>query len=413
MLDNQVVNSNGPNDDRSYILLPSNVTSTVLDLKNDAQGYQPSLVLDSDPENMPLTFDMLPYSTPGPRNLPILPPELHMISDTSQVNDEYLKRPPGFEELGSASFSTPGPGSTIGYTSGIFPPKLLPIPDLPSDCLAEINASASPACNLTLPPYIAVPSDPAPAYSSDDFFDGTYYEDPLTDESGSEPPADPQIFDNDFLNMFATPGPGFCAFQPIYFKSPTEDPSDSDPSEPGYKIDLDAIDFKWTPFDRKSIRQDVYTHDDIEPHMESLQIHPSREDCAEFQLTNPNTLGLELPEFPLPPSCMLSPSPFRFTPLDLTVDISEQTSSYKIQEQIQPPIPELPRAFAPAPGIYVSPLRGEPDSKSSIPQPVYADADDLTQRTPDNGNTRMQHFGPNSPLPNSQASNDSIQSWLD
>ncbi|KAG1890208.1 hypothetical protein F4604DRAFT_2004473 [Suillus subluteus] len=56
------------------------------------------------------------------------------------------------------------------------------------------------------------------------------------------------------MNMFSTPGPAFTVSRPVYFDSPTEDPSLSDPLEPeSYELDLDALDFRWQPFLRKTL----------------------------------------------------------------------------------------------------------------------------------------------------------------
>ncbi|KAG1777743.1 hypothetical protein EV702DRAFT_1196953 [Suillus placidus] len=55
-------------------------------------------------------------------------------------------------------------------------------------------------------------------------------------------------------NLFSTPGPAFTVSRPVYFDSPTEDPSLSDPLEPeSYELDLDTLDFRWQPFLRKTL----------------------------------------------------------------------------------------------------------------------------------------------------------------
>ncbi|KAG1900608.1 uncharacterized protein F5891DRAFT_300468 [Suillus fuscotomentosus] len=77
----------------------------------------------------------------------------------------------------------------------------------------------------------------------------------------------PSVASNDFgphspteeneltMNIFSTPGPAFTVSRPVYFDSPTEDPSLSDPLEPeSYELDLDALDFRWQPFLRKTLR---------------------------------------------------------------------------------------------------------------------------------------------------------------
>ncbi|KAF8135746.1 hypothetical protein EV363DRAFT_806653 [Boletus edulis] len=64
-----------------------------------------------------------------------------------------------------------------------------------------------------------------------------------------------QVFqaDCDNLNVYVTPGPTFACSRPVYFDSPTEDPSLSDPLQPElYELDLNAIDFRWHPFLRSN-----------------------------------------------------------------------------------------------------------------------------------------------------------------
>ncbi|KAF8556133.1 hypothetical protein OG21DRAFT_1483350 [Imleria badia] len=58
---------------------------------------------------------------------------------------------------------------------------------------------------------------------------------------------------HDNMNVYVTPGPTFSCSRPVYFDSPTEDPSLSDPLQPeSYELDLNAIDFRWRPFLRSN-----------------------------------------------------------------------------------------------------------------------------------------------------------------
>ncbi|THV05073.1 hypothetical protein K435DRAFT_136212 [Dendrothele bispora CBS 962.96] len=54
-------------------------------------------------------------------------------------------------------------------------------------------------------------------------------------------------------DAFTTPGPGYYSSRPLYFESPTEDTS----FDPALCIDPLAIDFQWTPFDRKETNKDT------------------------------------------------------------------------------------------------------------------------------------------------------------
>lgn len=85
----------------------------------------------------------------------------------------------------------------------------------------------------------------------------------------NDPPSDFQQHDayNDHIsqvigggddrpNVYATPGPTFACSRPVYFDSPTEDPSLSDPLHPeSYEVDLNTIDFRWRPFLRSNLQE--------------------------------------------------------------------------------------------------------------------------------------------------------------
>lgn len=61
---------------------------------------------------------------------------------------------------------------------------------------------------------------------------------------------------NDCFNVFVTPGPTLSSSLPVYFDSPTEDPSLSDPLQPeSYGLDTNAIDFRWRLFLRSNVEE--------------------------------------------------------------------------------------------------------------------------------------------------------------
>jgi len=87
------------------------------------------------------------------------------------------------------------------------------------------------------------------------------------------------------MNIFSTPGPAFTVSRPVYFESPTEDPSLSDPLEPeSYELDLNALDFRWRPFLRKTLPDsslvnkqtyDMHAPATIPPVFENSDLHLS------------------------------------------------------------------------------------------------------------------------------------------
>ncbi|KAF9244886.1 hypothetical protein BU15DRAFT_71251 [Melanogaster broomeanus] len=63
------------------------------------------------------------------------------------------------------------------------------------------------------------------------------------------------------IDHYVTPGPDFTCSRPVYFDSPTEDPSFSDPLGPeAYELDLDNIDFRWRPFLRSNTQNGQANH---------------------------------------------------------------------------------------------------------------------------------------------------------
>ncbi|KAG6845391.1 hypothetical protein H0H87_009738 [Tephrocybe sp. NHM501043] len=371
-IDGQLTKPNDPNciGSRTPMFLDA-LRPTISD--ENPEGYQ----VHDDQQSAPLAFDELPFSTPGPSYLSVHKFEYRSLHSTSQMNSQDSIRPPGLEDLGFVPFATPGPASTVGSPSAmtpyphILPPKFdsfastgnieiglsrdrtsLPFPSLPTDAKSHTRrvSGSSIAPDACLPPHNAVPSDRDPVSSSDDILDGAYYEDPFADESGSDLSTDNNDFKTDIMDIFATPGPGFCAPRPIYFKSPTEDPSESDPVESGYEIDVDAIDFKWMPFTGKSTRVDnAHTSKPSFPaHHDVLGLEPPNADVPLF-------------EPPLTPNGIPSPNPFRFAPLTEPIaSASDETPPQEIRDDVHNITSRgAPQAFAPAPGIYISPLRGD------------------------------------------------------
>lgn len=338
----------------------------------------PLLIFLPSQDNNASAYSVLPFSTPGPGS---------HISKTSstlstdQLKDIHIKPPSQYDDNAQAPnfipFSTPGPGSMVSATtvspvncarapstSEIQPtnPPERPlnsnedhkssstshalVPTIPSNRPLDI-AGIEPTLPLQTSHY-----DTAPGYSSDDVSDyvSTPNDDIYTDESTSDPPlcCDAYILPN----LFATPGPGHRPPRPIYFDSPAEDPLDSDPLQPGYEIDYDTLDFHWTPFNRKSTN---------EPEKKSITVQPLLEEYVRgTDDENENITAFATLSKIESQEGMKSPGPFRFYVADETFDDSHQL------EQPTTPEPEKRRApvFAPAPGIFISPLRDPFISKS-------------------------------------------------
>ncbi|KAG5715946.1 hypothetical protein E4T56_gene20103 [Termitomyces sp. T112] len=401
-------------------------SSTSFTAKSNTQQYRSPSAAYGD--YVSHTLDVGPSLMSGPN---IVPVHQHlMTSKTNEVNQQDPHIASEYEDLAFIPFSTPGPASALqsSMVIGPFPPRLnlyaqnclvdmntetsarspspchvtsFMLPTSPSYPISESRQTSddSSAIDYRLPPYHAAPSDPAPAYSSDDIYDAAYCTDPLKDEFGPESPG---ILNDKLTSVFATPGPRHCVprLRPIYFDSPTEEPSDPDYSKPGYEIDFDTIDFTWTPFNRKSTEEmklvPGYEHRP-EPCRSSISQCGDRSEsgvnCAAIS-TKPSKSGL--------PDSLPSPSPFRFTAHQLTTNTTlERETSSQAEPVALHPI-KLAHPFAPAPGIFVSPLREKPETQTVAP------------KTPQNQSTHTEmDFNVKTEFPDSQGSHDSIQSWRD
>ncbi|OJA20501.1 hypothetical protein AZE42_01990 [Rhizopogon vesiculosus] len=193
------------------------------------------------------------------------------------------------------------------------------------------------------------------------------------------------------INMFSTPGPTFTVSRPVYFDSPTEDPSLSDPLEPeSYELDLDALDFRWQPFLRKSLPD----HGLGNPANSSLNASvtlPAFEEPKCPSLHSPGSIAYEQTantdaciEYDLhrgsPVSGHVIQQTSAFVPVSgifisplRNATLSPVLSGHVIR---QTPSPQLnvqsgTSTFAPASGIFVSPFR------DATPFPVISNLADV------------------------------------
>ncbi|KAG6862260.1 hypothetical protein C0995_002191 [Termitomyces sp. Mi166 len=424
MPNDRVINFIGSTSNGHHAVLSSTVPqSTTLNvhrskLEDNTQEYRSPSATCRDHVSLPL--DVVLFSTPGP---PVISVPQRPTTKMSQAREQDSNLPPEFQDLAFIPFSTPGPASALqsvvtNLRSDLYAPNCLVDMDTETSACSPrrltstlLSTSAShtmprsrhtsnesSAIDFCLPPYHAAPSDPAPAYS-DGIYDDAYYADPLTDETGSEPEGIPERTND----VFATPAPGYCAPRPIYFDSPTEEPSDPDHLKPGYEIDLDAINFKWTPFNRKSIQEQKLAPR-YERRLESCQSPVFQyQDCPQSETCAVRT-RTKFPKDGLPSDSLPSSSPFRFTPHQLTAKtiLKKTTSTHAKPPTIQT---KPPQPFAPAPGIFVSPLREKPEIQILAP------------RTPQSQiirtESRKADLNVKTNLSSSQGSHDSIQSWRD
>ncbi|KAF8893371.1 hypothetical protein BD779DRAFT_1669680 [Infundibulicybe gibba] len=326
-------------------------------------------------------------------------------------------------------FSTPGPGSLVGFSH-------LDTAQSPSMC-----ATLSPvprSTHLTLQdapepfPYtdladLALSSRSQKTDSSNNSSDPALYcDDAPTDESASDPISESSYVGRSLPDFFSTPGPGYRVSQPIYFNSPAEDPSSSDPPEFGCKIDYDQLGFSWKPFHRKGNGEAKLSPEIAAPHKicSSLDLAiaepPSllTADCRDYF-----DEGIEIDPELLPGNAdpgtahrlsgtPESPNPFRFAPPP-----DEQSANNAEPGSTPPQINTL--IFAPTSGILISPLKNPPSPEKpphEHPQERLA-APARQSGTGENPSlflpqsSVLQALDYATANPSSQTSHDSIESW--
>ncbi|TFK54323.1 hypothetical protein OE88DRAFT_1184942 [Heliocybe sulcata] len=158
-------------------------------------------------------------------------------------------------------------------------------------------------------------------------------------------------------DAFSTPGPTYTSPPGVYFDSPAEDPMHSDPIDPAdYQLDLDVdyekLDFRWEPFFRNRSASSA----PVEPEEERLSdqdlAHDVPPDFSPFPDGEPDVL---LTEEGLP----VHDEDYEDIALDPDVVESEIEGVHDRPEALpRTPEPEK-KVFAPAPDIFISPLRGD------------------------------------------------------
>ncbi|KIK44784.1 hypothetical protein CY34DRAFT_599339 [Suillus luteus UH-Slu-Lm8-n1] len=174
-----------------------------------------------------------------------------LLPDPTTINAELQIFHLGEDTLGFRPFSTPGSLPVLQHaaisntTPNLARPSELQKTVKPP--LLSHNASANHANFTSSPTFCPTITEPETYLSS--FHRGSSV---TSNDLGPHSPM--PDFQDKMINIFSTPGPAFTVSRPVYFDSPAEDPSLSDPLEPeSYELDLDALDFRWQPFLRKTL----------------------------------------------------------------------------------------------------------------------------------------------------------------
>jgi len=261
------------------------------------------------------------------------------IGSTTAV-ERTLSSPP------SPFFSTPGP---------VYMLKDNPAPNASIPSPKSCSSSTLYSANISVGLGSSVPDSFVPNYCSDNE-DSTLFGvyDDNTDDSASDPLPHELANNHLFLDIFATPGPGYCASRIEHFDSPTEDPSK--PSGKNYE----DIDFRWKPFDRKELV--------VPPVPERISFayarsekHLIREGEVKDLINSINFLKTQQDRASNVSSPPTSPNPFRFK---VPVEDDPCPTSPESQEQLRRLTTQQP-PFGSVPGIYLPQLAPTLSSQSA------------------------------------------------
>lgn len=161
--------------------------------------------------------------------------ESETFSGSTIAAEDLPSSPPLF-------FSTPGPVYMLKNNPA---PNASILPPNPCSSSTLYSANIRPGADSSI-------HDP---YYCSDNEDSTLFGvcDDNTDDSASDPLPHELANNPLFLDIFATPGPGYCAARLEHFDSPTEDPIKVGSLAFGRGENYEDIDFRWKPFDRKGL----------------------------------------------------------------------------------------------------------------------------------------------------------------
>ncbi|KAG2126314.1 hypothetical protein DEU56DRAFT_543806 [Suillus clintonianus] len=298
-----------------------------------------------------------------------------MPCDPTIVNAELKTFHLGEDTLGFRPFSTPGSLAVLEHAGISNHPRNLTRPSEPQKISTHVNtpllsndASVNHA-NFTSSPVIRQ-SLPEPETYLSSVYRGSSIA--ASNDLGPHSPT-PDFLENDLMNIFSTPGPAFTVSRPVYFDSPTEDPSLSDPLEPdSYELDLDALDFRWQPFLRKSLPDTSLANQQTYTLHASATVPPVFEDRDVLSsLSPPSFCGVADDQAAMPeaPDARVEydrhDGPLGGSPV--SDHVVQQSSSPQLNGQSGTVV------FAPTLGIFISPLQGAPSSPAV---PGMVDAQD-------------------------------------
>lgn len=296
----------------------------------NAQGNASSIVPTLSPQQPDASTTVLPFSTPG-----CFAP-VRRSTESSTAGATFQKP------------MVPVPQQLTSHATYMMHPPVLPVSHLRPDNEIELPQFTRA--------FSAIVQDNEPP---SDF-----------EEHGACISHQHQVFrgGDENLNVYATPGPTFPCSLPVYFDSPTEDPSLSDPLKPeSYGLDLNAIDFRWRPFLRSNTQESDMNRTSVSPSSPLGYAVPNpvgdqngwgarfTVDQGEYGASNkePPSLAEDVEIAYLNDIGAILPSNMKTSTINSL--IRPWPSPINDVQQVRP-------AFANAPGIFLSPLRDQPES---------------------------------------------------
>lgn len=338
------------------LLLPPELAETTVE-----KSEVISRSIEPIPEEIPGTSNgIFAFEVPplGPAQ-PISPlsarPSLLSETHTFVESTAYMDRSiPDFSR--DLPLSTPGPGTLLGSTTEATAVSISAQASSPT--LYAVDSYADEEISLASEPFRPLYLSDMHNEFTDLQYDREHsaysddYDSSMMEDLGNNP---------HFQNIFARPGPAHsvCAPIPLHFEDPTEDPLSSSPSSSGHEIGYNDLDFQWKPFDRRKLI--APTMPDYFAFAYGPKEREAFGDTGKVDLVNalklcatPNGSFVSSPDSPASPVALASPNPFHFVPPEDDSDPREFTVSQFREQPEKETVTSLKRAFLPAPGISIA-----------------------------------------------------------
>jgi hypothetical protein len=327
-------------------LLPTLPSPDLITNYSAPRMLQPIALPGSDMDLLPLAdieHIQLPFSTPGPGSTVSLAPSHDSSRPTVSAQAVNLTDQDKSDVW--PIFAVPGPLTHLSMDR-IASPALVSFHSRHSIAVSS-QPNSEPA---------EVPASPSSYLFDEDFANDSFSSDlPPLPMAIHELPPSAQL--PSIKNPFSTPGPRFHEMhsRPIYFDSPTEDPSDSDPLAPPEGYELDELDFRWEPFMQIGNTGKISNEWDSSVDSDQENVENPIAECFKVRKDTPEPEMTEDQVSMMDSDYDRYPVTARHGQFPPYPQGSEDNG--KANPSVTPEPTEIETTFAPAPGIFISPLR--------------------------------------------------------